>query len=192
MPRVCSTPRYVAILHFARVEASSALRVGGLPTREKSDDAFDNLAPLVWLHSDDPFKPSDLLAHVRHTTPTRDGKAIADLPSLDLDNLEILNDFRNDGDEVFLASNDDPLTYPDWIRGESPDADGRIRGATPCVVILVDKGPRDLDAFYFYFYSFNEGPNITQVLEPINWLVSDAKLDSGWHFGNHVGDWFVT
>ncbi|KAF6812214.1 vacuolar protein sorting-associated protein 62 [Colletotrichum plurivorum] len=149
-------------------------------------------APLVWLHSDDPFKPSDLLTHIRHTTPTReDGKSIPDLPPLDLDNLELLNEIRDDGrgEDVFLASNDDPLTYPAWIRGEAPDAEGRVRGATPCVMVLVEKTPRDLDAFYFYFYSFNEGPNITQVLEPINRLVNDTKLDSGWHFGDHVGDW---
>ncbi|KAM5354828.1 hypothetical protein ACJ41O_001474 [Fusarium nematophilum] len=147
-------------------------------------------APLLWLHSDDPFKPSDLLAHIHHTTPKLKDKSLKDaegLPSLDLDNLDVLNKW---GDNVALTSNDDPLSLPDWIRGEAPDEDGRIRNSTACVVILVDKDePEVVDAFYFYFYSYNEGPNITQVLEPANTWVKAKEVASGMHFGNHVGDW---
>ncbi|KAL0767044.1 hypothetical protein CaCOL14_010615 [Colletotrichum acutatum] len=143
-------------------------------------------APLIWLHSEDPYMPSDLLTHIQHTLPALDGKAIPDIPTLDLDNLETLNKF---GDEVALTSNDDPLSYPEWIHGATPDADGRISNATPCVVVLVEKGERDLDAFYFYFYSFNEGMNISQVLEPFNRMVKGEKAQSGMHFGDHVGDW---
>ncbi|TEA20917.1 putative vacuolar protein sorting-associated protein TDA6 [Colletotrichum sidae] len=149
-------------------------------------DFVARYAPMVWLHSEDQFMPSDLLAHVRHTTPNVDGKPIADLPALHLDNLELLNAY---GDEVALTSNDDPLTYPAWIKGEMPDETGTIRNSTPCVVVLVEKSERDLDAFYFYFYSFNEGPNITQVLEPLDRLVKGPKAASGLHFGDHVGDW---
>ncbi|KAK1546280.1 vacuolar protein sorting-associated protein 62 [Colletotrichum paranaense] len=143
-------------------------------------------APIIWLHSDDPYMPSDLLTHIQHTFPALDGKPIPDIPNLDLDNLETLNKF---GDEVALTSNDDPLSYPEWIHGTTPDADGRINNATPCVVVLVEKGERDLDAFYFYFYSFNEGMNISQVLEPFNRMVKGEKVQSGMHFGDHVGDW---
>ncbi|GJD01100.1 vacuolar protein sorting-associated protein 62 [Colletotrichum higginsianum] len=130
--------------------------------------------------------PSDLLTHIQHTSPALDGRQIPDLPALDLDNLEILNSF---GDEVALTSNDDPTTYPPWLLGASPDADGRIHNATPCVVILVEKSESDLDAFYFYFYSYNEGPNVTQVLEPFDRLVNGGKAASGMHFGDHIGDW---
>ncbi len=42
----------------------------------------------------------------------------------------------------------------------------------PAVLVLVDKGQGILDAFWFYFYSYNLG---TTVL--------------GIRFGNHVGDW---
>jgi len=42
----------------------------------------------------------------------------------------------------------------------------------PAVLVLVDKGDGILDAFWFYFYSYNLG---TTVL--------------GIRFGNHVGDW---
>ncbi|KAI8296074.1 putative vacuolar protein sorting-associated protein TDA6 [Colletotrichum sp. SAR 10_99] len=147
-------------------------------------------APLLWLHSDDPFKPSDLLTHVRHTTPAVDRKPISGLPPLDLDNLEILNEYGSK-DHVALVSNDDPTTYPKWLYGEAPDETGRIHNSTPCVVVIVEKNERELDAFYFYFYSFNEGPNITQVLEPLDRLVKGPKAASGMHFGDHIGDWWV-
>ncbi|KAK2033156.1 vacuolar protein sorting-associated protein 62 [Colletotrichum zoysiae] len=143
-------------------------------------------APLLWLHSDDRYMPSDLLTHVRHTSPLLHGNPLPDLPPLDLDNLDILNKF---GDDVALTSDDDPTAHPPWLRGTPPDPDGRVRDATPCVVILVHKNERDLDAFYFYFYSYNEGPNITQVLEPFDHIVKGPKAASGMHFGDHVGDW---
>ncbi|KAF5017089.1 hypothetical protein F66182_11036 [Fusarium sp. NRRL 66182] len=115
-----------------------------------------------------------------------DGQPISSPPTIDLNNLAALNDY---GDEhVALTSTEDPLTYPPWILGEGPDESGRIHNSTPCAVILVEKSAVDIDAFYFYFYSFNEGPNITQVLEPINRFVAGDSLSSGMHFGNHVGD----
>ncbi|KAJ9130976.1 Vacuolar protein sorting-associated protein 62 [Pleurostoma richardsiae] len=143
-------------------------------------------APLIWLHSDDPYKPSDLLAHIRHTTPVLDGQSVTGLPSLNLDNLETLNKF---GHQVALTANEDPTTYPAWLFGETPDASGQLPNATACVVVLVQKNQRDVDVFYFYFYSYNEGANITQVLEPLDHLVAGGKADTGMHFGNHVGDW---
>ncbi|OLN97839.1 putative vacuolar protein sorting-associated protein TDA6-like protein 1 [Colletotrichum chlorophyti] len=143
-------------------------------------------APLVWLHSDDPYMPSDLLEHIRHTTPAIDGKPLQHLPPLDLDNLEILNDRE---DDVALTSNDDPLAYPPWLLGATPDSEGKVHNATPCVVIMVEKNQRDVDVFYFYFYSYNEGPNITQVLEPFNRMVRGKNVELGIHYGDHVGDW---
>ncbi|RFU79324.1 vacuolar sorting-associated 62 [Trichoderma arundinaceum] len=142
-------------------------------------------APLVWLHSDDPFRPADLLEHIRHTTPTVDQKAIHDLPKLDLDNLALLNNVSSG--EVALTSNDDATTLPAWLFGSIPDESGRIANATPCVVILVEQSARDVDAFFFYFYSYDRGANITQVLEPLNRLIEDTE--HGMHFGDHVGDW---
>lgn len=114
-----------------------------------------------------------------------DGQPIRGLPSLDLDNLEILNEF---GNQVALTTNEDPMRYPAWLFGKSPDAAGQVHNATPCVVILVEKSELDVDAFYFYFYSYNEGPNMTQVVEPLDRLLSGGKA-SGMRFGNHIGDW---
>ncbi|KAK7224104.1 hypothetical protein V2G26_012107 [Clonostachys chloroleuca] len=143
-------------------------------------------APLVWLHSQDPFRPSDILGHIQRTTPSLDGKPISGLPLLDLDNLEVLNQY---GDEVALTSNDNPLSRPAWMLGETPDHDGKLRSAIASVVVLVENRFMDFDAFYFYFYSFDQGPNITQVVKPLNSLISGSKSDIDMHFGNHVGDW---
>ncbi|KAJ3541102.1 hypothetical protein NM208_g4764 [Fusarium decemcellulare] len=166
---------------------TGSVRAASEATDLRCPDYVASYAPLVWLHSEDPYMPSDLLTHIRHTTPKLDGRPISDLPSLDLDNLGLLND--HGGEAVALTSNDDPLSAPDWLLGEAPDAAGQIHNATPCAVILVEKNEVELDAFYFYFYSFNEGPNITQVLEPLNHLVKGPKVEAGMHFGDHVGDW---
>jgi hypothetical protein len=156
-------------------------------------------APLLHLHSADPFRPSDLLRHVRHTTPQVDFTAVFGPGGRasrvwDLDNLGNLNQFGGGGYNVSLTSNDDVAAepVPSWLLGTEPDqsAQGLTRNATPCVVVLVEKRHRDLDAFYFYFYSFNRGQNISQVREPVNRM---ARLDGkeGMAFGDHVGDWWV-
>ncbi|KAH6893365.1 vacuolar protein sorting-associated protein 62 [Thelonectria olida] len=154
----------------------------------KCPDYVASHAPLVWLHSDDPYMPTDLQTHILHTTAMLDGKPIPNLPPLNLDNLEILNEY---GGRVALTSNDDPTKpdFPEWLLGEAPDETGKIHNSTPCVVILVDRSPTDVDAFYFYFYAFNEGANITQVMEPFDRFIGGGKAASGMHFGNHIGDW---
>jgi hypothetical protein len=42
----------------------------------------------------------------------------------------------------------------------------------PAILVLVDKGSGILDAFWFYFYSYNLGTTVLNI-----------------RFGNHVGDW---
>lgn len=55
-------------------------------------------------------------------------------------------------------------------RGHKPDSDGYSRA--PAVLVLVDKGSGVLDAFWFFFYSYNLGQTVLGI-----------------RFGNHVGDW---
>ncbi|KAJ9605389.1 hypothetical protein H2200_010046 [Cladophialophora chaetospira] len=149
-------------------------------------------APLIWLHSDDPYMPSDIKEHVLHTFPRIDFKRITDpLPLLDLDNLSLLNAYGNDGTEVFLTAVEDVTLFPDWVLGETPDADGALHNSTACAAVAVEHAiPGNIvvvDVFYFYFYSWNEGGDITQVVPPLNKLFPDSK--PGDHFGNHLGDW---
>lgn len=44
--------------------------------------------------------------------------------------------------------------------------------AAPVIIVWTEKEGGIVDAFYFYFYSFNLGNTV-----------------AGWRFGNHVGDW---
>ncbi|KAG5952958.1 hypothetical protein E4U53_007348 [Claviceps sorghi] len=55
-------------------------------------------------------------------------------------------------------------------RGHRPDGSGYTRA--PAVLVLVDKGSGILDAFWFFFYSYNLGQTVLGI-----------------RFGNHVGDW---
>ena len=144
-------------------------------------------APLVWLHSEDPFRPSDLLEHVRHTTPEVNFEPVPDLPELNLENLAVLNDA--DGHVALTTHGDDVFAAAPWLLGQEPDASGNIENVTACVVVLVEKSPDVLDAFYWYFYSFDRGPNITQVTEPLNGIFGDDPPE--YSFGDHVGDWYV-
>ncbi|PFH58742.1 hypothetical protein XA68_13302 [Ophiocordyceps unilateralis] len=57
-----------------------------------------------------------------------------------------------------------------YRRGHKPDQDG-YSGA-PAILVVVDKGAGILDAFWFFFYSYNLGQTVL-----------------GLRFGNHVGDW---
>lgn len=51
-----------------------------------------------------------------------------------------------------------------------PDSSGYSKA--PAVLVLVDKGSGVLDAFWFFFYSYNLGQTVFNI-----------------RFGNHVGDW---
>ncbi|MDN6412086.1 MAG: Vps62-related protein, partial [Yaniella sp.] len=46
------------------------------------------------------------------------------------------------------------------------------RSDAPAILVVMDKGNGIVDAFWFYFYSFNLGNTVANV-----------------RFGNHVGDW---
>lgn len=123
----------------------------GLTCIPKDANSLYNTAPLVWLHSEDPFRPSDILQHVRHTTPMVHTTPIAGLPELDLDNLALLNEGLGASGQVALTANDDITKLPRWLFGEVPDASGRLQTATPCAVILVEseQDSSHTDAFYF-------------------------------------------
>lgn len=54
--------------------------------------------------------------------------------------------------------------------GHKPDAQGY--SAAPATLVLVDKGDGVLDAFWFFFYSYNLGQTVLTM-----------------RFGNHIGDW---
>ena len=155
-------------------------------------------APYVYLHKDEQFWPCTMEEHLRHTTPAlnytpveKDELQVA--PSLT--NLDQLNAFER-GRYVFLTSNDDVEDRPEWLIGAknipedfTPPMTKRRwfgmgskskdkgkgtggRSSAPAILITVDKGNGIVDAFWFFFYSYNLGNTVLSI-----------------RWGNHVGDW---
>ena len=131
-------------------------------------------APIVYLDVNEKFFPSDISAQLVHTHPTRDDFSDIDsAPSpLTLDNLDSLNALA--GTDAYLTSNEGIAAQPQWFQGVKPSADGSTPGAFSSVVITVSKPGNILDAFYFYFYAYNQGTRLFGLGDPL---------------GNHVGDW---
>jgi Vacuolar protein sorting-associated protein 62 len=135
-------------------------------------------APYVFLHEEERYWPSDAAEHLFHSTVRLGGDR--EVPwNLSLTTLGGLNDLSNgqDGHNVYLTSNEDPETRPEWMLtrrnrpGYNNTADSDYSHAP--VVLICEQKPEDiLDAYYFFFYSFNEGNTVF-----------------GTRYGNHVGDW---
>lgn len=112
-----------------------------------------------------------------HTTPWLNYTPLTTTHPL-LSNLDEYNKFG----DIYLTSDDDPTNPPEWLRGDHNRPNEPKQGTgededigmstAPGVVIWTEKEGGIVDAFYFYFYSFNQGNTV-----------------AGWRFGNHVGDW---
>jgi hypothetical protein len=130
-------------------------------------------APLVHLYSEETYWPYGIEDYVPHFTLKDGSHRNVSKGALKLQDLE---DYRRYGlGELFLTAKDDFDNDPPWITGREniPDIEsGRIRDA-PATCIVVDKGDGVVDAFWFYFYSFNLGPFVM----------------GGGPYGNHIGDW---
>ncbi|PVH97835.1 hypothetical protein DM02DRAFT_65704 [Periconia macrospinosa] len=160
----------------AIANAAFAATVLSAPTQQEKRQAPEGVpdyvlkyAPIVYLHSQDPYLPSDFQTHLTHTTPKVGFNAVSGPSPLTLDNLSQL------GSDVYLTSNDDVTTNPSWIKGVRPDSSGKTNDAITSAIIVNDKGSGNVDAFYFYFYTYNWG-GLVAGLKDLN-------------FGNHVGDW---
>lgn len=120
----------------------------------------------------DEYFPSDLATHLKNTHPEVKFKAVEEASGpLTLENLDSLN--KKGGSDIYLTSNEDVTKFPNYLHGTRPDPKTlKTTDAKSCVVILVDKGSEIIDAFYMYFYTFNQGP-----------VFADHEL------GHHLGDW---
>ncbi len=106
-----------------------------------------------------------------HTQPQSNFAAVQGLQSsLSLDNLASLNTLG--GTNVSLTSVDNVTKNPAWLKGVKPDDSGKTAGAISTAIIINDHGGGKVDAFYIYFYAYNQGP--TYFLQEV---------------GDHVGDW---
>ena len=155
-------------------------------------------APLVHLFSGEQFWPCDIAEHLFHVTPELNYTPVQGrLQYSNLTNLDQLNSFEH-GRHVYLTSNDNVEDRPEWLGGEKniPDEfdydggdddedDAKIeslidirkrhgggRSNAPAVLVTIDKGKGIVDAFWFFFYSYNLGNKVFNI-----------------RWGNHVGDW---
>lgn len=132
-----------------------------------------DFAPLVHLYTEERYLPYDIADYVKHFHVEYDNGTV--IPGTDEDmNLSKLSELPKLPD-LYMTSDTDFDTDPDWITGikNKPSLiNGEIKDA-PATLIVVDKGNGWVDAFWFYFYSFNLGPFV---------------MGSG-PYGNHVGDW---
>jgi hypothetical protein len=124
------------------------------------------------LDKHDKYFPSDLATHLKNTHPEVKFKKVKDAPdALTLENLDSLN--KMGGSDIYLTSNEDVTKMPKFLNANPPDSKTlKTTHAKSCAVILVDKGKGIMDAFYMYFYTFNQGPTL-----------QDHEL------GDHLGDW---
>ena len=152
-------------------------------------------APMVHLYSEEQFWPCDIKEHLVHVTPELNYTPIQGFPQLNLTNLDQLNQFEQ-GRYVYLTSNDNVEDRPKWLSGQinipddyTDDAQSdnseaqptKRKNSTqshgghsdaPAVLLTVDKGNGVVDAFWFFFYSYNLGNVVLNI-----------------RFGNHIGDW---
>ncbi|KAI0368873.1 hypothetical protein BV20DRAFT_1053639 [Pilatotrama ljubarskyi] len=121
-------------------------------------------APVSHLWSQEQWWPSDVAVHLTHVVPEIDFKAVA--PAVTMQNVSRL------ASNVYLTSKDDVTKQPAWLTSEvgKPDASGH--SSAPATIVLVEKPGGILDAFFFYFYSFDHGGKVLDI-----------------EFGDHVGDW---
>ena len=140
-------------------------------------------APLVHLFAGEEFWPCDMAEHLNHVTPEINYAPIMRSEILNLTNLNDLNQYDH-GRYVYLTSNDNVEDRPDWLGGAKnipviPDEDETLqqpvrggRSDAPAILVVVEKGDGVVDAFWFFFYSYNLGNKVFGI-----------------RFGNHVGDW---
>ncbi|EDO15919.1 hypothetical protein Kpol_480p6 [Vanderwaltozyma polyspora DSM 70294] len=141
--------------------------------------------PVVYLHSEERYWPSDIEDYVTHfSINDGNGNVIINASNDDPLKLKDLNsgykiNFKN-GSKYYISSEDTYMTSldnfdndPKWLLGHKPEyGTGHIKKG-PVILFAVDKGNGWVDAFWFYFYPFNWGPFIMGY--------------GPW--GNHVGDW---
>ncbi|OQE90801.1 hypothetical protein PENNAL_c0011G02772 [Penicillium nalgiovense] len=163
-------------ISLALVGLSSTQPVGASLTNRAASDVPPYIleyAPLVWLHSEETYMPSDIQQQLDHTRPNVNWTALEGVESpLTLNNLDMLNSMGNTS--VYLTSLEgieaDP--EPAWFQGIRPDSQGRTENGTASIIVIADRGNGIVDAFYFYFYAFNKGGTVL-----------------GLEFGDHIGDW---
>lgn len=128
---------------------------------------------MIYLDTAEKYFPSDLSAQLANTHPSINLTSIPNPPSTNLYNLEILNNYGQGGENVYLTSNLDVTTSPAWLTGVVPSQSTYATpGAVSSAIIINDHGEGKVDVYYMYFYAYNQGNTVL-------WQ----------ELGDHIGDW---
>ncbi|KAI9167746.1 Vacuolar protein sorting-associated protein [Paramyrothecium foliicola] len=129
-----------------------------------------------WLHShynvpnafpDDPERGDDKWSRER---PKGRGRLTEPTTWYDVDKKHPLHRIADPRQLRFQSQRRSETPDPSTTFGHKPNDDGYSKA--PAILVLVDKGSGVLDAFWFFFYSYNLGQTVLGI-----------------RFGNHVGDW---
>jgi hypothetical protein len=97
-----------------------------------------HVAPLVYLHSQESYFPSDLNTNLANMQPQVNFKPVTGYTSpLTVDNLDQLNNLG--GANVWLTSTSDITKNPAYLKGVKP-VNGVTENAKTAVVVVNDRG----------------------------------------------------
>lgn len=143
-------------------------------------------APLVHLFSKEKYFPSDVAEYIKNFHVADESNNIIKKDLHELNDLEPQYKKRSDDTtllkipsvKTYLKSKVDFSKDPEWLLGDLYTKRANIPveddiGDTPSTLIIVDKGNGWVDAYWFLFYSMNNGPSVMG--------------DGPW--GSHLGDW---
>ena len=112
------------------------------------------VAPIVYLYTTDPYRPSDIGAQLEHTVPKLNFIDVVETPSrLSLNNLNLLNALGNESIYLTSTNHIDIYDNPTWTKGVSPDSTGATDGAVSCAIVINAHDESTVDVFYMYFYA---------------------------------------
>ncbi|CAL1699081.1 unnamed protein product [Somion occarium] len=134
------------------------------PSQQAIPEFVIEFAPLSHLWSQEKWFPSDISTHLAHVLPEVNFTIVSD--SIGFQDIGSL------GNDVFLTSIDPVEDEPSWMLSTENKPEGKGLSGAPATIICIEKEGGILDAFYFHFYSFDEGNSIL-----------------GQEFSDHVGDW---
>lgn len=136
----------VCLAALVAVDAAPSKRADALP------DFVLKYAPLTYLYSGEKYWPSDIKVHLTKVDPQIDFKSVGDTPTLQtLSSLSPNVSLTVGGTEDLLAHKSEFFTSTVG----KPDSSGL--SAAPATIIVVEKPGGIVDAFYFYFYSWDLG-----------------------------------
>lgn len=165
------------LLLFLYTNAARGASINKHPTSGSIPSYVLDHAPVVYLYAEERYLPYSIKEFVTNLyAQDSDGNNITHGKPLTIQDLETIGKKTKDvSDDIYMTSFTDFDSDPDWITGvyNVPDIETGKTKHAPATLIVVNKGYGWVDAFWFYFYSFNLGPFVM----------------GGGPYGNHVGDW---